>query len=201
MPGPCLNKAVPLYRSPAVWWTHTWYFLFVRAWRLRMVAWSECLLFLSVKKATAVFIFSLDCIKMCVIISIFHWADHVVTELLGYRHTVTPFGANGQGDQIQAIPLTGYRVTVTSAKFAFCSQPPGFYCYLWLQMLIWSGWCNAVKLQFCYHITYIGKMSYPDFILHVKSSDAPPLYVTEQLTPRRLVCSMTGREIQTKIHL
>lgn len=80
MPSPCLIKAVPLYRSPAVWRTHTWCL-------------TECLLVLSPTKScySMVFIFSHDCMKrVCVIISIFHWADHVVTELLGCRHIVTP---------------------------------------------------------------------------------------------------------------
>lgn len=186
----CLNKAVPLYRSPTLWKTHTWYL-------------TECLLVLAVRKASGIFfkfvlrIVSKECVWSHFVLS---WSScHRAIRLETLSHSL---GANGQGDKIQAIPLTGYHVTVTSAIFVFCSQPPGFYWCLWAQMLIWSGSCNTVWLQFRYHITYIGKMSYPALIPHVKPSDAaPPLYVTGQLTPRRLVCSMTGWEIQTEIHL
>lgn len=52
-----------------------------------------------------------------------------------------------------------------------------------------SDLCNATLHCCNFHITLpvIGKMSYHALILHVKSSDASPSYVTEQLSPRRPV--------------
>lgn len=113
-----------------------------------------------------------------------------VTELLGYRHRVTPSESMARETKIKQFPCR------ISCDGDFCN-----ICVLqstsWLLLAIvetdvkFIG--EDVALQFSYHVTCIDKMSYPALILCVKSRDAaPPLYVTEQLTPRRLACSMTA---------
>lgn len=99
-------------------------------------------------------------------------------------------GAGGRRDKIQTIPLTEDHVMENSFILvqavylaAICARGHTRFHFIRVPVA-------EKQPPFLSHVLCTGKISIPASFPYVKSGDAaPPLYVTEQLALRRLVCS------------